>query len=189
MKIANRKSLFGAVFMAAAAIMPASIAHANVPTQLLCIDDQLDLEERAGISRLFADPDTDENDDRRLGNGTEEASSAFATAIGACQERFNWSDPQRQLAEGYLVSLADMGRIGAENGAEWNDAMERFARFGGSMLPDEGEPDDHVRAMIAANAHANGVPKRANDQAAESDIVAFLNSYRKVQEQAARFKS
>jgi len=50
-------------------------------------------------------------------------------------------------------------------------------------------PSEHTRAMIAAGAHANGVPANAQDEDEGSDILAFLEAYKKLQVALQNFPS
>jgi len=170
-------------------------AMAATPPDLLCIDDQLDLGERAAIARLFAEPSEmanatdgeEQGADRRLGDGTPEASSDFARAIGVCAERFNWNEAQRSMASSYLIQLGNVSIIALRNGDDWHDAMQRYFRFGTRLMPIEGEPSAHTRTLLAAGAHANGVPVNTNDESEDSDIVAYFLAYRKLAQHIASF--
>lgn len=178
-------------------LLPVTAAHANAPADLLCIDDRLELSQRAAIGELFAEPvrtielneDEDEEARRRLGAGTAQASADFANVIGSCAERFRWNETQRQMAEDYLIKLGNLSIIAFSHDTQWSEAMERYAPFGVTLLPAEGEPDNHLRAVLAAGAHANGVPPKANDEEEDSDIVAYLKAYRTLQISTESFPS
>lgn len=180
---------------AAAALLPATAANAATPADLMCIDDRLELSQRAAIGKLFAEPsnasDTTEGKDqeanRRLGEGTAQASADFANVIGSCAERFKWNENQRQMAEDYLINLGNLSIIAFKHETQWSEAMERYARLGVTLLPSEGDPDDHLRAVLAAGARANGVPPKAHDEEAGSDIVAYLKAYRRLRDTMASF--
>ena len=193
-----RPKLVPCVALALTAIVLTPVAaKAETPTGLQCIEDQLDLGQRAAIGKLFAEPSKlkaaergeEQNASRRLGEGTVKASANFASVIGSCAERFNWNDTQRRMAEDYLIELGNISLIAFRHGEQWNDAMERYARFGVTKLPQEGETNEHLRAVLAAGAHANGVPTETSAGYSTSDIIAYLRAYRKLQESITSFPS
>lgn len=165
------RTLLTAALLSCSLAAPAAAASAD---DLRCLDDQLDESQRAAIGALFAEQTDDPTDERELASGSAAASGDFAIAIGGCADRFNWNDRQRHLAEQYLIALGSVSQIHVAQGDNWGLAMNRYAPFGLRLLPKDGDPTEHQRAMIAAGAHANGVPQQADDEAEDSPIIEYL---------------
>lgn len=167
---------------ALAGVMAFSSAAASA-NDLGCIDDQLDDGQRAAIESLFAEQTDDPTDERKMASGSAAASGDFAIVIGGCADRFNWSGPQRELAEQYLIRLGALSQVSVTQSDDWGSAMEAYAPFGVRLLSvetdEEGEETvtEHSRAMIAAGAHANGVASGSEDESDSSPIIAYVQNY------------
>lgn len=169
-----------ALFAALAVPRPAGAAES--PAQLACLEGLLSEGQRAAIADLF--PPRLEDDEVPADRRTPppSASQDFARVIALCGDQHRWSDNQRAAAAQYLIELARLSAISARQDAAWGQAMERFARQGAAMLPQDGEPDDHRAAMIVAAASANGV-----GAAEAGTVIAYLVQYRHVEASGRAF--
>lgn len=59
------------------------------------------------------------------------------------------------MAEDYLIKRGSLSTIDTKHGTQLNEALERYARSGVTLMPSQGEPDNHLLAVLAAGAHAN----------------------------------
>ena len=186
------RMLFSAAALAGIMAFSSISVSAN---DLGCLEDQLDDGQRAAIGSLFAEQTDDPTDERKMASGSAAASGDFAVAIGGCANRFNWSGPQRELAEQYLIRLGALSQVSVTQSDDWSSAMEAYAPFGARLLSvetdEEGEESvtEHSRAMIAAGAHANGVSAGSDDESDSSPIVAYLQNYVLLEEARSAFNA
>lgn len=167
--------------LAMAAMTFAMPAAANDVEELQCLDNRLSSQQRTAIGTLFAEQTDDPLAKRTLANGSSLASQALAEAIGGCADLFSWSEVERRAATQYLLAQAELSRLSEEKGMIWAAAMEGYAPFGSRILPSEGEVSAHQRAMLAGGARSNGVPSHSNDELKDSDILAYVLQYRRVE--------
>ena len=173
----KRAAIAGAITLAAIA----APAHANSGDDLHCIESQFDDAQLAAMGAFFAELEEGEQASRSVAEGKAAARSTMADAVDDCAALSGASTIQIGPAVEYLTQLSIVRNIGISNGAQWNAAMEKYAPSGLRFLANEAEPSAHIRAMIAAGAHANGVPQQADDEDEKSEILAYLRAVGKVE--------
>ena len=180
-----RIGLLAAIAALSAAAPVQAQARPAQAQELRCLDNRLTDQQRAGVADLFARQTDDPAEPRAAPHGTTGASADLAGALNDCASRMGWSTAQRGAAARYLVKTGLLSRIVVQQGAQWSAAMERFAPFAARLLPAEGEPDDHARAMLAAGASDNGVPIGHDDDVAP--LLAYLTATREVDQARQAF--
>ncbi len=179
-KITVRKTVLAAVLAAVLALGVAAPALAASPADLRCIDNRLTVAQRAAVADLFAAQTSDPKESRAAPQGSAAASADFTAVINGCASLLGWSSAQKDAAVQYLLKSGAVSRIAVKQGPGWAVAMERFAPFGARILPAEGEPGDHARAMIAAGARANGVTLGKDDDGKDdvAPVVDYITASR-----------
>ncbi len=174
---------------AMAALGLAAPVVANPMVDLRCLDNRLTTAQQAGVADLFASQTSDPKESRAAPHGGAAASGDFTAAINGCASQLGWSAAQKDAAAQYLIKAGAVSRIAVKQGAAWATAMERFVPFAARMLPAEGEPSDHAKAMIAAGARANGVALGRDEDGKDNiaPVIDYITATRAVAEAKALF--
>ncbi|MEP4785233.1 MAG: hypothetical protein ABJX46_10920 [Erythrobacter sp.] len=174
-----KRMIFAGALGLAAFAAPAYAANAD---DLNCVESQFDDAQLAAMGAFFAELEEGEQPSRAVAEGKAASRSTMADAVDQCAALSPASNIQVGTAVEYLTQLSILRNIGMSNGAQWNAAMQKYAPAGLRFLADDAEPSAHIRAMIAAGAYANGVPRQADDESEESAIIAYLNAARSTDE-------